>query len=83
MPCNRCRTPAFATCIRDMCRCLVDFDPLAVTHDEIAGIVGRQSISWAGFALSDGGKAVEIPVCYDAEFGPDLQDVAAHTRIAR
>jgi inhibitor of KinA len=28
-----------------------------------------------------GGKTIEIPVCYGGEFGPDLDDVAAHCRM--
>jgi inhibitor of KinA len=28
------------------------------------------------------GKTVEIPVCYGGEFGPDLDDVAAHCRMS-
>ena len=59
---------------------LVDFDPLAITHDEIAEIV--EELIAGPAALSDGGKAVEIPVCYEAEFGPDLQDVAVHTGLS-
>ena len=31
--------------------------------------------------IADVGRLVEIPVCYDAEFGPDLQDVATHTNL--
>jgi inhibitor of KinA len=59
---------------------LVDFDPLAITHEEVAALV--QSLVKAGYAQrDDDSKVVEIPVCYDAEFGPDLADVAAHTKL--
>jgi inhibitor of KinA len=59
---------------------LIDFDPLVTTHAEVATLV--QSLATAGHAeTGDESKVVEIPVCYDADFGPDLFDVGAHTRL--
>jgi inhibitor of KinA len=59
---------------------LVDFDPLAITHEDVATLI--ESLATAGYAeTGDESKVVEIPVCYDAEFGPDLGDVAAHARL--
>lgn len=59
---------------------LVDFDPLAMTHEDVAALV--ESLVSTGFAKTEAdSKVVEIPVCYDAEFGPDLADVATHTRL--
>jgi inhibitor of KinA len=60
---------------------LINFDPLAVTHEEVAGLV-----KW--FELDDkrssepSSAIVEIPVCYEAEFGPDLPDVASHANLS-
>jgi inhibitor of KinA len=60
---------------------LIDFDPLATTHEEIAALV--ESLASTGYASAEGSSdIVEIPVCYDAEFGPDLVDVAAHNHIS-
>ncbi len=60
---------------------LVDFDPLAISHENIATLV--ESLVSAGFAeTEEESEVVEIPVCYDAEFGPDLADVAAHTKLS-
>ena len=60
---------------------LIDFDPLAVTHDEIAGLVEpRLTADYS--AAEDSSEVVEIPVCYHTDFGPDLADVAAHTRMS-
>ena len=60
---------------------LVDFDPLAVTHDEVTAIV--ESLANRSYsALINDSEVVEIPVCYDAECGPDLEDVAAHTKLS-
>jgi inhibitor of KinA len=57
---------------------LIDFDPLAVTHDEIAGLVEPLLATEYG-AEENNSEVIEIPVCYDADFGPDLADVATHT----
>jgi inhibitor of KinA len=60
---------------------LVDFDPLATTHEEIAATV--QTLVAGGSATShDSGDCIEIPVCYDTDFGPDLQHVALHTKLS-
>jgi len=60
---------------------LVDFDPLRMTHDELTAIV-EQSV---GQVSSEGHREsaiVRVPVCYDAEFGPDLADLAKHANIS-
>jgi inhibitor of KinA len=60
---------------------LIDFDPLATSHEEVAAVVeslARDTSSGKGNVL----PIVEIPVCYDAEFGPDLADVSAHTGLS-
>jgi len=66
--------PAYASLV-------VDFDPLATN--------GQALIRQIDNVLEDppGGPAfaprtVEIPVCYGGEFGPDLEEVAAHCGIS-
>jgi inhibitor of KinA len=60
---------------------LIDFDPLTLTHQEVTALV--ESLASNQFAaIADGSTHVTIPVCYDAEFGPDLADVAAHTGLS-
>lgn len=56
---------------------LIDFDPLRVTHDEIIEIVG-ELIDIPANQREREPRCVDIPVCYDPEFGPDLMSVAAH-----
>ena len=57
---------------------LVEFDPLAMSHAEAAAMV--ESLATAGAPYPVGsGRPVEIPVCYDSDFGPDLEEVATHT----
>jgi inhibitor of KinA len=59
---------------------LVDFDPLETSYDDVAAMVEAVA---TGRPSSDetSGRLVEVPVCYDAEFGPDLQDVSSHTNL--
>jgi|SRR5664279_480297 inhibitor of KinA len=60
---------------------LIDFDPLLTTHHTVATLA--ESLSSAGrSAAEDSTEVVEIPACYDAEFGVDLADVAAHNHIS-
>lgn len=65
--------PAYATV-------LIDFDPLRMTHEELAAIaeelLTRESEGeWTS-------RIVQIPVCYGGEFGMDLQFVAEHAGLS-
>lgn len=60
---------------------LVDFDPLRMTHEELAEIVA-QSQSAAGANAEARSNLVSVPVCYDVEFGPDLLDLATHASLS-
>ncbi len=57
---------------------LVDFDPLVMSHAEAVAVV-ESLLTASAPSPADSGRTVEIPVCYGAEFGPDLDDVATHT----
>ncbi len=52
---------------------LIDFDPLAITHQELRETVARLGMGAEGGVSS---RVVSIPVCYAAEFGIDLAAVA-------
>ena len=59
---------------------LIDFDPLRLSHEDAASLVKNL----AGEMPPQYERAVnvvKISVCYDLEFGPDLQDVANHAKI--
>jgi len=60
---------------------LVDFDPLRISHEELAAIV-EQSAPRADAQAELQSNLVPVPVCYDPEFGPDLLDLAAHGKIS-
>lgn len=60
---------------------LVDFDPLQMGHDELAAII-EQSASATASQAAPAVNLVTVPVCYDAEFGPDLLDLASNAGIS-
>lgn len=60
---------------------LIDFHPLQLSHDDLATHVRRLMDSPAA-ETNESARTVEIPVCYDAEFGPDLVDVAELNKIS-
>jgi inhibitor of KinA len=59
---------------------LVDFDPMGMTQEDAIALV-KSAADEGAAATAELGRLVEIPVCYDSEFGPDLQDVATHTNL--
>jgi KipI family sensor histidine kinase inhibitor len=63
--------PAFASV-------LVDFDPRLHTHEEMEALV-RDRLASASLDQDALARAVEIPVEFGGECGPDLDDVASHT----
>ena len=60
---------------------LVDFDPLALSHQDVLALIESLRSNRAP-AARDGSAIVAIPVCYDVEFGPDLADVSAYTGLS-
>jgi inhibitor of KinA len=60
---------------------LIDFDPLQITHKELAAHVGKL-IELVPSTSHTAGHTITIPVCYDPEFGLDLGDVAAHNSLS-
>ena len=62
--------PAFTTL-------LIDFDPRLRDHADIEALV-HERIDHPAEEPSRPPRSVEIPVRFGGEFGPDLEDVAAH-----
>lgn len=60
---------------------LIDFDPLRLGHQELSAVV--QQLSDAPPPSPEGlGREVTLPVCYDADFAPDLMQVAQHAGLS-
>jgi inhibitor of KinA len=59
---------------------LIDFDPLRMSHEEAASLL--ENLAVQGMTQYQRPvNIVTIPVCYDPEFGPDLEDIANHAQI--
>src|SRR5437762_9862799 len=58
---------------------MVYIDPLAEGAAAIEGRLRAIIAEPSADAVAQG-ASVEVPVCYDAAFGPDLPDVAAYAR---
>ena len=71
----------WAAILRDVvvgyCTVTVYFDPL---HVDAAWLESEMEVAAAQTVegISDSGTLVEVPVCYEGELAPDLQDVAAY-----
>lgn len=63
--------PAFTTVT-------VFYDPFVLRYDEAQVELARAVLQAMDIPLEQKARTVEIPVCYGGEFGPDLEDVAAH-----
>jgi len=60
---------------------LIDFDPRLRTLPEIEALV-RERMESAPERPAENQRLVEIPVCYGAAYGPDLEDVARHANLS-
>ena len=69
---------------------LIDFDPLQLTHEQLESLVAplilkspvlESPILDFGPSNPAAGGFIEIPVCYDTEFAPDLATVAQHAAL--
>lgn len=59
---------------------LIDFDPLRISHEEAASLLENLAVP----EMTQYQRPVNIvtlPVCYDLEFGPDLEDIANQAKI--
>jgi KipI family sensor histidine kinase inhibitor len=59
---------------------LIDFDPLQLTHEQLESLVAPLIVESVPSNLRRSGL-IEIPVCYDREFAPDLASVAQHSSL--
>jgi KipI family sensor histidine kinase inhibitor len=57
----------------------VYFNPLRTDRPLLVRTLERLASHAAPTATSDRGRLVDVPVCYDREFAPDLADVALQT----
>lgn len=61
---------------------LVYFDPAVVGREELVGALGGIAGKGSAVASLPPARHVEIPVCYGAELGPDLPEVARYAGVS-
>jgi inhibitor of KinA len=58
---------------------LIDFDPLQITHEQLENFVAPLIVESSLLPSNlEASGLIEIPVCYDREFAPDLATVSQH-----
>ncbi len=60
---------------------MVQYDPLATSRDQLEAPI--LALAETDSAIAAAGKRWRIPVCYDGELAPDLDDVAQRTKLSR
>ena len=59
---------------------MVEYDPRVLSYRQVCRWIRRAA---GGLEQSaGGGRLVRVPVCYGGNFGPDLEEVAAHTGLS-
>jgi KipI family sensor histidine kinase inhibitor len=59
---------------------LIDFDPLRLTHKELENLLAP-FLAESDSPNSETARAIEIPVCYEPEFAPDIAAVSERSRL--
>src|ERR1700693_1787998 len=59
---------------------VIDFDPLQLTHEHLESLIAPLILKSLPSDL-EASYVVQIPVCYDREFAPDLAAVAQHASL--
>lgn len=74
------RLDGFIECVPAFDSVAICFNPLRVTARALmAELAASRKRKTPGNAPASAPRDIEIPVCYDAAFGPDLAEVAAHS----
>lgn len=60
---------------------LITFNPLLISFDELKATIARSLEKLEEVTLPQN-RILEIPVRYGGEFGPDVEDVATHTKLS-
>ena len=59
---------------------LIHYNPAILSYEKISGIISK-ALDKPVVEMSHHKRIVKVPVCYDKEFGPDIEDVAEHAGI--
>ena len=72
---NRARIPAVRELVPAFTTLTVHYDPCQMTYDLLWAEL-EQCLCHLAVGINKSARVVEIPVCYDAAFAPDLAEVA-------
>lgn len=61
---------------------MVVFEPELLQRWALEAHINTKVESLLTEATEEGGRLIRVPVCYGGEFGPDLEDVAAHAGLS-
>lgn len=70
-------------CVPAYASLLVPFDPAVAEAAQVAGMIAEVAAEVGQVGLDEPARAVEIPVCYGYDDGPDLEELAATTGLSR
>lgn len=68
--------PGLIECVPGFTSLTIHYDPLQLPPGELDAALAHL-LADLDESAGDGGRIVEIPVCYGGEFGPDLESVAS------
>ena len=60
---------------------LIHYNPSILTYEKLSGIV-KKELEKPVTEVTHHKRIVKVPVCYDKEFGPDIEDVAEHAHLS-
>lgn len=72
----------FRECVPTFRSLTVYFDPLSVSKRTLVSHIGKAIMRYTESSVGER-RAFKIPVCYEGEYAPDLEDVSALTGIAK
>ena len=74
--------PGIIEVVPTFCSCMVHYDPLTLSFDQVCSLM-RSKLDGIIESESTVKRIVHIPVCYDQEFGPDIDFVANHANLSK
>ena len=60
---------------------LIHYNPAVISYEKMVGLVNR-ALSVPFHEMTHHRRCVNVPVCYDRQYGPDIDDVAKHAGIS-
>jgi len=72
--------PGLGACTPAYCSLTVGYDPAVLPYSEAEKLIIRLNSN--AVAVAGASRLLRVPVCYEADFAPDLTEVTAHTGLS-